>query len=551
MPFGPPPARTVPDGPFADLLPAPPSPVPADSYPPHSYPTESHRASWRGWAHSKKKGKGSKSGTATPTNAAPSTAGPVSFGQWSWPSAPPGTDAMEEGRASPHIPPKYYGSPAASAPGSPNLGAIGDNPWFPFRRRLARSKRLAGIEIQLLVELVDALNTYVQEIPSPVLGAAMSVDPSSPPTLAAGPASPASSASSPRSPVAAVDTHLISEVVSLISELVEIMPEAQRSLTEGLYGPFAFPNSIPSVAQLATREEMFDTGDDDWWPRRMAHDVRQLLDEIGVARPTDDPREVIATLVREREASVSSPPTGGWSSRSSFGSAHFSNSGSTTSGTARSSSIASTASYFARSGRGSTTSISSYAPSWHGSSFSAGTMRKASTASSVGGAGTGGGKRPSQGMLALAGHTPEVLTEEDAESDAHDGDVEDAARAFAATKLSAGRRPSGLFGEGTSFAHIGEEDESEGAAATLQQPPLSIYVDASALDQVFLAAAAAPPTSEKGFARRSEDLLAQGRRRWDAFRKQQARDAARLSPSQLSPSQLSPTAAQPAQLQQH
>ncbi|KAL8283671.1 hypothetical protein RQP46_005466 [Phenoliferia psychrophenolica] len=145
------------------------------------------------------------------------------------------------------------------------------NPFAPLRKRLVRtisSKRI-GVEVQLLVELVDALEHYMRLF-TPNL---------SPDELAAG---------------EDARVEVVNEVTLLLKELTEIAPEAQRCLAQGSYGPIANSasgggGSGRTTSHSLRSDHMFDSGLATWWPRRLVKDCRGLLEEVGLAA-TASPR---------------------------------------------------------------------------------------------------------------------------------------------------------------------------------------------------------------------------------------------------------------------
>lgn len=197
------------------------------------------------------------------------------------------------------------------------------NPLAPLRKRLARSLnsgRRARVELQLLLELIDALEHYIksaeahpQQAPAAPSSSSASASTSSlflepttpsPPSAAVLPLGPA--------PSPETDVELLAEIRSLVKELVECVPDAQLCLTTGLYGPLAFPSSALShsattyhhggpaartgitfssnwpIMPLSTTSSMVlmdlrDSETLEWWPRRLARDCRGLLEEVGFA----------------------------------------------------------------------------------------------------------------------------------------------------------------------------------------------------------------------------------------------------------------------------
>ena len=132
------------------------------------------------------------------------------------------------------------------------LPRLQGNPLARLRKRLARSLAVTGrgrrlhTEVQLLLELVEALDACVASLAHPLeaeavppdrqLRASTSMLPIAPAQLASPPkrADPGGAAGhgSATSRLVAVD-----EVRLLVQELVELIPDAQRCLREGAYGP--------------------------------------------------------------------------------------------------------------------------------------------------------------------------------------------------------------------------------------------------------------------------------------------------------------------------
>lgn len=154
------------------------------------------------------------------------------------------------------LPPSY--NTGTSSPRTPSSSAPCSslNPLGPFRRRLARSigagKRVR-VELQLVVELIDALENYIA----------------------------ASSPSSSGDDSGNGATASLEEVTLLVNELIEVAPDAQRCLTDGLYGPFAYPS-----AQLKPHLKTWNDDSPSWWPRRLARECRCVLEEMGLLMGT-------------------------------------------------------------------------------------------------------------------------------------------------------------------------------------------------------------------------------------------------------------------------
>ncbi|GAA5907764.1 hypothetical protein JCM8208_005512 [Rhodotorula glutinis] len=173
------------------------------------------------------------------------------------------------------------------------------NPLAPLRKRLARSlavtvgARELHTEVQLLLELIDALEHCIATFgssradwPGPRRASTDSAA-SSAHGLAGAKTPLTSVAPSPTPTTAEVDkVALVDEVRLLVSEVVELVPAAQRCLTDGGYGPLAAP--APSVSTRALLEALEHPSppqlivDPEWWPRKLARDCRSLLDEAGL-----------------------------------------------------------------------------------------------------------------------------------------------------------------------------------------------------------------------------------------------------------------------------
>ncbi|GAA5922504.1 uncharacterized protein JCM15063_003325 [Sporobolomyces koalae] len=199
-------------------------------------------------------------------------------------------------------------------------GALGTtNPLAPLRKRLARSLAGSGghlhTEVQLLLELIDALEhcitlfsksaTASSTVPrsTTLPSSSLDVEPLESPSVAL------STASNVTTRTSQSKTALLDEVRLLVTELVELVPDAQRCLTAGQYGPLAFPGTtttsrlLESLEKKATdqaaivasaggatsasgrtsRSSPRTTGVAyDWWPSRLARDCRNLLVEAGL-----------------------------------------------------------------------------------------------------------------------------------------------------------------------------------------------------------------------------------------------------------------------------
>lgn len=104
------------------------------------------------------------------------------------------------------------------------------------------------MELQLIIELIEALDNYP------------------------------SCQGAPTEATISNEWDVLDEISSLIEELVEVAPDTQRCLSEGLglYGPLAFP--FVSQSQLRTRVVAMPVSN---WPRRLAQDYRAVLEELG------------------------------------------------------------------------------------------------------------------------------------------------------------------------------------------------------------------------------------------------------------------------------
>lgn len=266
---------------------------------------------------------------------------PAYLSQFSTYSFPPTSNSPSK------VPPPR---PVSSGPIT-RAGTLGSsNPLAPLRKRLARSLAGSGghlhTEVQLLLELVDALDHCITLF-SPSAAIAN-------PDQAFSPASriPPSSSTIPlpldESPPSIGPTRstqskaaLLDEVRLLVRELVELVPDAQRCLTTGQYGPLAFPNtttsrlmqslekkvtestedpplvspsspnsSLSSPAAHAPRPTSWNSGiSSEWWPSRLARDCRNLLVEAGLPSGRASTVWLAARLSEEDSSEVyGSPP---------------------------------------------------------------------------------------------------------------------------------------------------------------------------------------------------------------------------------------------------
>ncbi|GAA6022217.1 hypothetical protein JCM10207_003946 [Rhodosporidiobolus poonsookiae] len=193
------------------------------------------------------------------------------------------------------------------------------NPLAPLRKRLARSLassnngRRLHTEVQLLFELIDALEHCITSFSH---AGAEGVDRSSGDSNASSSAGlPISSLSASTSSFVSVSddvsarslsasvassgtgtptgpapprsqqprSALTDEVRLLVRELAELVPDVQRCLTSGQYGPLARPGA--GTGALLRALDAASDGEraaPDWWPRRLARDCRALLEEAGL-----------------------------------------------------------------------------------------------------------------------------------------------------------------------------------------------------------------------------------------------------------------------------
>lgn len=190
------------------------------------------------------------------------------------------------------------------------LPRLQGNPLARLRKRLARSLAVTGrgrrlhTEVQLLLELVEALDACVASLAHPLeaeavppdrqLRASTSMLPIAPAQLASPPkrADPGGAAGhgSATSRLVAVD-----EVRLLVQELVELIPDAQRCLREGAYGPLTHSDVTTEILLESLDPDPTESASSsspvgptsplpklDSWPARLARDCRALLEEAGL-----------------------------------------------------------------------------------------------------------------------------------------------------------------------------------------------------------------------------------------------------------------------------
>ncbi|GAA5856353.1 hypothetical protein JCM8547_000883 [Rhodosporidiobolus lusitaniae] len=228
---------------------------------------------------------------------------------------------------------------------------IPSNPLAPLRKRLARSlastntTRRLHTEVQLLLELIDALehcitsfsppsangkhrasgdsnasSTSVPLTPSSAGGrstSAHSIDPSDAPLSASTSSStstnaPSTSTSAAPSRSQQPKSTLVDEVRLLIRELGELVPDAQRCLSSGQYGPLAYPGTSTKVLLQSLEEDPGDAeGRVEWWPRRLAKDCRALLEEAGLPTGTASTVWLLAAQLQQDEEGEAGGAGGG------------------------------------------------------------------------------------------------------------------------------------------------------------------------------------------------------------------------------------------------
>ncbi|GAA5947069.1 hypothetical protein JCM3765_002138 [Sporobolomyces pararoseus] len=212
--------------------------------------------------------------------------------------------------------------PVSSGPITRAGGLGSSNPLAPLRKRLARSLAGSGghlhTEVQLLLELVDALDhcitLFSPSSTTPIPDQAFSPTSRTPPSSSTIP-TPLEESPPSIGPTRSTQSKaaLLDEVRLLVRELVELVPDAQRCLTTGQYGPLAFPNTTTSRLMQSLEKKATESTEDppltpssptssptspvahsprptswnsgisnDWWPSRLARDCRNLLVEAGL-----------------------------------------------------------------------------------------------------------------------------------------------------------------------------------------------------------------------------------------------------------------------------
>ncbi|GAA5969062.1 hypothetical protein JCM11641_007455 [Rhodosporidiobolus odoratus] len=194
-----------------------------------------------------------------------------------------------------------FPAPSTRTPDPPLASPTSINHLGPLRKRLARSISTAGTstDVQLLLELIDALENCITSFAAPAAARAShdsttssilhsSVPPTalSPHTDALAP-SPVSQSSFASALTSRSHQSLVDEVRFLIRELLELVPDAQRCLAAGTYGPLARPSaSTKTLLQSLQVPNAAVSASPDWWPRRLARDCRTLLAEAGLPTGT-------------------------------------------------------------------------------------------------------------------------------------------------------------------------------------------------------------------------------------------------------------------------
>lgn len=248
-----------------------------------------------------------------------------------------------------------YSFPAPSRTPTHRSPPVPVNPLAPLRKRLARSlastsgSRRLHTEVQLLLELIDALEALLASFSaspnssggdrssgdsnasssgaSPANGntaglsastASVADDPLSSSTHSASARSTGSATSAPPPS----RTTLVDEVRLLIRELVELVPDAQKCLVGGRYGPLSQPGistrALLSTLEHSTRGSPDAASSPEWWPRKLARDCRTLLEEAGLPTATaaGSPAWLLATRLSEE---MDGADAGGGPSRSDPG----------------------------------------------------------------------------------------------------------------------------------------------------------------------------------------------------------------------------------------
>ena len=239
----------------------------------------------------------------------------------------------------PPVPAKTSPPRSSNPPPAVRSGGLGSsNPLAPLRKRLARSLAGSGgqlhTEVQLLLELVDALDHCITLFSTQTPTDPSSLSPMSrsshPPLFSSLPVPFDESATPSIGPTRNSKSALLDEVRLLVRELVELVPDAQRCLTNGQYGPLAFPNTTtirlmqslenkeivespsPSPPILKTpRPTSWKSGthSSEWWPSRLARDCRSLLVEAGLPTGRGSTVWQLAARLSEEGLEETIPPS--------------------------------------------------------------------------------------------------------------------------------------------------------------------------------------------------------------------------------------------------
>lgn len=229
-----------------------------------------------------------------------------------------------------------YSFPAPSRTPTHRSPPVPVNPLAPLRKRLARSlastsgTRRLHTEVQLLLELIDALEALLASFSSPStssggdrssgdsnassggaglangttagLSASTAVGTDDPLSSSTHSASVRSTSSTTSAPPPSRAT-LTDEVRLLIRELVELVPNAQKCLAGGRYGPLSQPGistrALLATLERSTRSSPETVSSPEWWPRKLARDCRTLLEEAGLPTATAAGSWVLATRLSE------------------------------------------------------------------------------------------------------------------------------------------------------------------------------------------------------------------------------------------------------------
>lgn len=202
-------------------------------------------------------------------------------------------------------------SPAHSLP------RLQSNPLGPLRKRLVRSLAASGgsrrlhTEVQLLLELVEALDACVLAYSDGLPTSSPPRDLARLPVRPSLPLLPEGFSENPTTSSVAnnAGTHrrmAVEEVRLLVRELFDLVPDTQRYLRAGQYGPLS-DIQVTTEALLASLDiadsvevdpadpadprtstgSLAVTSGANWWPARLARDCRSLLEEAGLPSMAD------------------------------------------------------------------------------------------------------------------------------------------------------------------------------------------------------------------------------------------------------------------------